>query len=57
MENIIGKGVNSTFFYYFYSLSYYYFSTGYLFCIKMYSFLFNECTRPRCVSACSKNLR
>jgi len=57
MENIIGKGVNSTFFYYFYSLSYYYFSAGYLVCTKMYSFLFDECTRPRCASACSENLR
>jgi len=53
MENIIGKGVNRTFFYYFYSLNYYYFSAGYLVFKKMYSFLFDECTRPGCVSACS----
>ena len=53
MENIIGNGVNRTFFYYFYSQSYYYFSAGYLVCTKMYSFLFDECTRPGCVSACS----
>jgi len=50
MENIVGKGVNCIFFY-FYSLGYYFISAGYWFCKKIFSYLFNEYTKLGFVSA------